>query len=75
MVAVVGGGQLARMMQAQAVALDVHLRVLVEAADGATGQVVPDAPVGAAQDEAAVRALLPALEVQLQSQLAQWAAR
>ena len=63
MVAVVGGGQLARMMQAQAVALDVHLRVLVEAADGATGQVVPDAPVGAAQDEAAVRALLPGAQV------------
>ncbi len=58
-VAVVGGGQLARMMQQAAIRLDVHLRVLVEASDGATGQVVPDAPVGRADDAAAVRGILP----------------
>ena len=57
-VAVVGGGQLARMMQQQAIALGVHLRVLVEAPDSATGQVVPDAPVGAANDADAVRELV-----------------
>src|SRR5699024_9897378 len=53
-VAVVGGGQLARMMAPAATALDIHLRALVEAADGAAGQVLPDAPVGAADDAAAV---------------------
>lgn len=62
-VAVVGGGQLARMMQQAAIGLDVRLRVLVEAADGSTGQVVPDAPVGRADDEAAVRGILPGARV------------
>ncbi len=57
-VAVVGGGQLARMMQQQAIALGVHLRVLVESPGAATAQVVPDSPVGAASDAAAIRALL-----------------
>ncbi|MFH5824280.1 5-(carboxyamino)imidazole ribonucleotide synthase [Georgenia sp. AZ-5] len=57
-VAVVGGGQLARMMQQQAIALGVHLRVLVESPTVATAQVVPDAPVGAADDAAAIRALV-----------------
>ena len=55
----VGGGQLARMMQQAAIRLGVHLRALVEAADGSTGQVVPDAPVGRADDPAAVRGILP----------------
>jgi len=45
-VAVVGGGQLARMMAPAATALGVHLRVLVEAPDAAAARVVPDAPVG-----------------------------
>ena len=45
------------MMQEEASALGIHLRSLVEAADGSTGQVVVDAPVGAADDEAAVRAV------------------
>ena len=57
-VAVIGGGQLARMMQEEASALGIHLRALVEAADGSTGQVTPDALVGAADDEAAVRAVV-----------------
>ena len=57
-VAVIGGGQLARMMQEEAGALGIHLRALVEAADGSTGQVTPDALVGAADDEAAVRAVV-----------------
>ncbi|WP_196716779.1 5-(carboxyamino)imidazole ribonucleotide synthase [Actinomyces trachealis] len=57
-VAVVGGGQLARMMQEEASALGVHLRALVEAPDGSTAAVTPDALVGGAGDEAAMRALL-----------------
>ena len=58
MIAIVGGGQLARMMQQSAIALGVHLRVLVESPTVATAQVVPDAPVGAADDAAAIRALV-----------------
>ena len=46
------------MMQEEASALGIHLRALIEAADGSTGQVTPDAPVGAADDEAAVRAVV-----------------
>ena len=57
-VAVIGGGQLARMMQEEASALGIHLRALVEAPDGSTAQVVVDAPVGAADDAVAVRALV-----------------
>jgi len=62
-VAVVGGGQLARMMSQQATALGVRLRTLVEAEDGATAQVVPDSVVGAAKDEAAVRAICAGADV------------
>ena len=58
MVAVVGGGQLARMMAPAAAELGVHLRVLVEGPTTSAAQVVVDAPVGAAADEAAVRALV-----------------
>lgn len=57
-VAVVGGGQLARMMTQAATALGVHLRVLVEEPGSSAAQVTVDAPVGAASDEAAVRALV-----------------
>ncbi|BDZ42835.1 hypothetical protein GCM10025865_21340 [Paraoerskovia sediminicola] len=57
-IAVVGGGQLARMMAPAAGELGVHLRVLVEARGGSADQVVVDTPVGAASDEAAVRALV-----------------
>ncbi|HWS58969.1 MAG TPA: 5-(carboxyamino)imidazole ribonucleotide synthase, partial [Actinotalea sp.] len=56
-VAVVGGGQLARMMQQAAVGLNVHLRALVEAPDSSAAQVIPDAPVGIPADERAIRAL------------------
>ncbi|MFC2267802.1 MAG: hypothetical protein ACFNKK_08475, partial [Peptidiphaga sp.] len=38
-VGVVGGGQLARMMQEAAIPLGIDLRALVEAADGSAGQV------------------------------------
>jgi 5-(carboxyamino)imidazole ribonucleotide synthase len=56
-VAVVGGGQLARMMTPAATALGLHLRVLVESPTSSAAQVVVDAPVGAASDEAAIEAL------------------
>ncbi len=57
-IAVVGGGQLARMMAPAAGELGVHLRVLVEAPGTSAAQVVTDAPVGAATDEGAIRDLI-----------------
>ncbi|GHG57744.1 N5-carboxyaminoimidazole ribonucleotide synthase [Flavimobilis marinus] len=57
MVAVVGGGQLARMMAPAAAELGVTLRVLVEGAGASAGQVVVDAPHGASADAAAVSAV------------------
>lgn len=57
-VAVVGGGQLARMMAPAATALGIHLRVLVEDAVSSAAQVVVDAPVGAAADPVAVESLV-----------------
>jgi 5-(carboxyamino)imidazole ribonucleotide synthase len=57
-VAVVGGGQLARMMAPAAGELGLHLRVLVEEPASSAAQVVADAPVGAAGDAAAVAALV-----------------
>ncbi|WP_146906868.1 5-(carboxyamino)imidazole ribonucleotide synthase [Cellulomonas aerilata] len=57
-VAVVGGGQLARMMAPAATALGVHLRVLVEGPASSAAQVVPDSVVGSASDVGAVRALV-----------------
>lgn len=62
-VAVVGGGQLARMMQESAIALGIELRALVEARDGSTGQVVVGAPVGEPDDPAAVAALVRSADV------------
>lgn len=62
-VGVIGGGQLARMMQEAAVPLGIELRALVEAADGATGQVVPHSEVGAADDVEAILALAEGVDV------------
>ncbi|WP_026460475.1 5-(carboxyamino)imidazole ribonucleotide synthase [Schaalia suimastitidis] len=62
-VAVVGGGQLARMMQESAIALGIELRPLVEAANGSTGQVVVDAPVGSPQDATALGGLVDGANV------------
>ena len=56
-VAVVGGGQLARMMQPAAVALGIRLRVLSTSPDDAAAQVVPDTRVGRHTDLQALRAL------------------
>ncbi|QAY68932.1 5-(carboxyamino)imidazole ribonucleotide synthase [Xylanimonas protaetiae] len=57
-IAVVGGGQLARMMAPAAGELGVRLRALVEEPDGSAAQVLTDTQVGAASDEAAIRALI-----------------
>ena len=48
--AVVGGGQLARMMAQSAVALGVPLRLLAEGPDVSAAQVVPDTTVGDFRD-------------------------
>lgn len=58
MIAVVGGGQLARMMAPAAAELGVRLRVLVEEPTTSAAQVVTDAPVGAASDDDAIRDLI-----------------
>ena len=55
-VAVVGGGQLARMMHPPAVALGVRLRVLSVRPDDAAAQVVPDTRLGDHTDLEALRA-------------------
>ncbi|GAA3527414.1 5-(carboxyamino)imidazole ribonucleotide synthase [Aeromicrobium panaciterrae] len=44
--AVIGGGQLARMMQQAAIGLGVHIRLLAEAPDVSAAQVIPDHFVG-----------------------------
>ncbi len=62
-VAVVGGGQLARMMAQAAVALGVHVRLLSEAADGSAAQVVPDTTVGDYRDLRELRAVAEGCEV------------
>ena len=54
-VGVVGGGQLARMMQPSAVALGVHLRVLAESSQDSAAQVVADCQVGDHRDLDALR--------------------
>ena len=46
------------MMQEEASALGIHLRTLVEAPDGSAAQVTVDAPVGGADEDVAVRALV-----------------
>src|SRR5690625_8011558 len=62
-VAVVGGGQLARMMAEPAGALQIRLRALVEADDGAAAQVIPASTVGRADDAEAIAALVDGADV------------
>ncbi len=57
-VAVVGGGQLARMMAPAATAMGVTLRVLVESSDASAALSSHETVVGVPSDEAAIRALL-----------------
>ena len=44
--AVIGGGQLARMMQQAAIGLGIHIRLLAEGPDVSAAQVIPDHRVG-----------------------------
>jgi 5-(carboxyamino)imidazole ribonucleotide synthase len=44
--AVIGGGQLARMMQQAAIGLNVELRLLAEGPDDSAAQVIPDHVIG-----------------------------
>lgn len=62
-VGVIGGGQLARMMQEAAVPLGIELRALVEAADGSAGQAIPESRIGDADDAAAVLELASRVDV------------
>lgn len=62
-VAVIGGGQLARMMQESAIALGLELRPLVEEPGGSTGQVVVASRVGTPADADEVRALVDGASV------------
>ena len=59
----VGGGQLARMMQPPAIALGAQLRVLAEAPGVSAAQVVADAPVGDHRDPVAVTAFAEGCDV------------
>lgn len=62
-VAVVGGGQLARMMAAPASALQITLHALVEASDGAAAQVLPHSQVGTPHDLNAMLDLVQGADV------------
>lgn len=62
-VGVIGGGQLARMMQAPAIAMGVRLRVLAESPTGSAALAVPEAPVGDHRDPAAVAGLAAGCDV------------
>ncbi len=56
-IAVIGGGQLARMMAQPAIALGVPLRLLAEAEGVSAAQVIPDQQVGDYRDLATLRAV------------------
>ncbi len=58
MLAVVGGGQLARMMQQAAIPLGVQLRLLTVDPDDSAAQVIPDSTVGQHTDLSALRDLV-----------------
>ena len=62
-VAVIGGGQLARMMAEPAAALGIPLRLLAEAPGVSAAQVLPDHVVGDYTDLATLRAVTAGCEV------------
>jgi len=62
-VGVIGAGQLARMMQAPAVALGLQLSVLAEASDASAALVIPSSPVGDHADLEAVCRFAAACDV------------
>ncbi len=55
-IGVIGGGQLARMMQPAAVNLGIHLRVLAQSPTDSAAQVIPDTVIGAHDDLEALKA-------------------
>jgi 5-(carboxyamino)imidazole ribonucleotide synthase len=55
-VGVIGGGQLARMMQPAAINLGIHLRVLSSSATESAAQVIPDTVIGSHEDWEALKA-------------------
>jgi 5-(carboxyamino)imidazole ribonucleotide synthase len=55
-VGVIGGGQLARMMQPAAINLGIHLRVLSASSTDSAAQVIPDTVVGSHEDWEALKA-------------------
>ena len=55
-IGVIGGGQLARMMQPAAVNLGIHLRVLAQSPTDSAAQVIPDTVLGAHDDLDALKA-------------------
>ena len=62
-IAVIGGGQLARMMAEPAAALGIALRLLAEAPGVSAAQVIPDQQVGQHTDLAALLAVTTGAEV------------
>jgi 5-(carboxyamino)imidazole ribonucleotide synthase len=62
-VAVIGGGQLARMLAEPAAAMGIPLRLLAEAPDAAAAQVIPDPVVGDHTDLADLRAVTKGCDV------------
>jgi 5-(carboxyamino)imidazole ribonucleotide synthase len=62
-VAVIGGGQLARMMAEPAAALGIPLRLLAEAPGVSAAQVIPDHTVGDYNDLATLRSVTTGCEV------------
>src|SRR5215218_11434048 len=62
-VAVIGGGQLARMMAEPAAALGIPLRLLAEGPDVSAAQVIPDHLVGDYRDLGALTAITDGCEV------------
>jgi len=61
--AVIGGGQLARMMAQAAVGLGVPIRLLAEGADVSAAQVVPDSTVGDYRDLDVLRSVVDGCSV------------
>lgn len=60
---VIGGGHLARMLQAAAIPIGVQLDVLVEQMDGSAGQVIPASHQAQADNRQAILALAQRCEV------------
>jgi len=62
-VGIIGGGQLARMMQAASIGLGINVRLLAEASDSSAARVVHDVTVGDYTDPATVRSFAAGCDV------------